>query len=56
MDREAVQEYFEHLADKYYASELVERLEALEKITIWDIIAAFEEQIIEARAELMDET
>ena len=56
MDREAVQEYLEHIADKYYGAELVERLEALELITIWDVIAAFEDQIVEAKAELMDET
>lgn len=53
-DRESLQEFLEHIADKYYGAELVERLEALELITVWDVIAAFEDQIVEAKAELED--
>jgi Fe2+ or Zn2+ uptake regulation protein len=54
-DRELLDEYLQHLSDRYYAYELVERLEALEIITIWDILNAFEDQIIEAKPLLEEE-
>lgn len=55
-DRQALQEFLEHMADRYYAYELVERLENLNLITVWDVIAAFEDQIVEAKMQLEDES
>ena len=48
-DRELLDEYLQHLADRYYGFELVERLENLGLINIWDILVAFEDQVVDAK-------
>lgn len=55
IDRESLDEYLEHLADRYYAHELVERLETLGIIGIYDVLLAFEDQIIAAKPLLEEE-
>lgn len=52
IDRETLREFLEHLADRFTACELVEILEDMELITVYDILGAFEEQLIEAKERL----
>lgn len=49
MDREALQEYLEQLADRFYGHEIVERLEEANVLTVRDIIACLEDFIIEGK-------
>lgn len=49
MDRETLQQYLEHLADRFYGYEIVERLEDAGIITVQDVISALEDQIIEGK-------
>jgi hypothetical protein len=43
IDRSLTDEYFDQLADRYTAAELVEEM----GLTTWDIIVMFEEDLIE---------
>lgn len=52
MDREQLEEFFERVADRFSAAELVELLEDAGIISIWTIIARLEEEIVEAREKL----
>ena len=51
-DQDRLSEYLERLADKYTCAELVDILEDAGLITIWDILAAFEEQLMEGKEKL----
>lgn len=48
MDRSQLQEFLERVADKYTASELVDLLD----LSVWQIIDALEDEIIEGREKL----
>lgn len=54
MDREVLQEYLDHLSDKFYGFEIVERLEEAGVLTVQDIIAVLEDKIIEGKEHLLD--
>ena len=52
LDRERLEEWLEQVALKYTAAELVEVLEDLGFVGVWEVISAFEEQLIEAKEKL----
>lgn len=54
IDRAALAEFLEHLVDRYYGHELILKLEELGVITVRDVIARFEDELIEARKEFED--
>ena len=49
VDRELLAEYLERVRDKHYGFEIIEILEQADLITVDDVIAQFEDQIIEGR-------
>lgn len=49
MDRELLQDYFDHLAERFYAAEIVERLEDAGIITVEQLIVALEEYVIDGK-------
>ena len=51
-DRERLDDFLERVADKYTAAELVDILEDAGLVTIWDIISALEEVIVDGRKHL----
>lgn len=55
MDRDALQEYLLDLSEKFYGHELVNILEDAGIIDIWDVLAAFEDQLIEAKDKLIND-
>lgn len=52
VDRELLEEFLERIADKFTAAELIELLEDAGILTVWDVIAVFEDELIEAREKL----
>lgn len=54
MDRKALAEYFEGLADKYYGFEIVERLENAGILDVYDVIACLDEYIINGKEHLKE--
>lgn len=52
MDNEQLEEFFERLADRFGAAELVELLEDAGLVTVWTIISALSEQLVEAKEKL----
>lgn len=52
LDQETLQEYLDHLADRFYAFEIVERLEDAGIIDVQTILALLEDYIIEGRSVL----
>lgn len=52
LDREQLESYLEQLADRYTAGELVEALEEAGLITVWAVMAAFENELIEMKERL----
>jgi len=49
LDRQALEEFFERIADKFTASELVMILEDAGLLDVWTIISLLEEELIEAK-------
>lgn len=54
MDRELLDEYMTHLAERFYGFEIIERLEDAGILTVQDVLAALEDFIIEGREHLED--
>lgn len=52
VDGELLDDFFERVADKWSAAELVELLEDAGVVTVWSVIAAFSEQLIEVKEKL----
>ena len=51
LDRDRLQEWLEALEDKYTGTEIVNILEDAGVLTVWDLIAALEEVIVENKNE-----
>lgn len=54
LDRELLDEYMAHLAERFYGFEIIERLEDAGILTVQDVLAALEDFIIEGREHLED--
>lgn len=52
MDRKALEDFFEMIADRYTAGELIDLLEDAGIITVWTVISALEDEIIEGKEKL----
>lgn len=51
-DRELLDEYLTSLADRFYGSEIVERLEEAGILTVREVITALEDYVIEGKSVL----